>query len=79
MEVSWMVTGIRRDAFATKNRIPVEENKPEVERGYYLHPEAFDLPQEKSIQWARNPEGMKQLKQQRVEAEQMRKQQPNQR
>jgi hypothetical protein len=28
MKVSWLVTGIRKDAFANEHRIPVEENKP---------------------------------------------------
>ena len=46
VEVSWQVTGIRHDAFANAHRIPVEEDKPESERGRYLHPEAFDLPAE---------------------------------
>ncbi len=39
-EVSWQVTGIRRDAFAEKHRIPVEQDKPEGERGRCLYPEA---------------------------------------
>jgi hypothetical protein len=50
VEVSWQVTGIRQDAWANKNRIPVEEQKSSQERGYYLHPEAFQQPVEKSIQ-----------------------------
>jgi hypothetical protein len=37
-EVSWQLTGIRQDAWANANRIPVEEDKPAVERGLYLHP-----------------------------------------
>ncbi len=41
VEVSWQVTGVRRDAYANTNRIRVEEEKPERERGLYLHPEAF--------------------------------------
>jgi hypothetical protein len=41
-KVSWQVTGIRQDAFANRNRIPVEEEKPESERGTYLHPDVFD-------------------------------------
>jgi hypothetical protein len=73
VKVSWQVTGIRQDAFANKNRIAVEEAKPVVERGYYLHPEAFDQPVEKGIEWARDPELMQQLKQRRIEAEQIRK------
>lgn len=43
-EVSWQVTGIRQDAFANANRIPVEQVKAERERGSYLHPAAFGLP-----------------------------------
>jgi len=46
VRVSWQVTGIRRDAFANANRIPVEELKPEAERGRYLHPAAFGQPEE---------------------------------
>jgi len=41
LKVSWQVTGIRRDAYAQKHRIPVEEDKPAGERGSYLHPDAF--------------------------------------
>jgi len=37
-EVSWQLTGIRQDAWANANRIPVEEDKPAVERGPYLYP-----------------------------------------
>ena len=62
VEVSWQVTGIRRDAFADKHRIPVEEVKPEIERGYYLHPDAFDQPAERSIEFARQADLMRQLK-----------------
>ena len=79
VRVSWQVTGVRNDAFARKNRINVEVEKEERERGYYLHPEAFDQPEEKSINWARDPEGMNQLKQRRIEAEQRPSRQPNQR
>lgn len=40
LKVSWQLTGIRKDDFAEKNRIPVEEMKPANERGKYLYPEA---------------------------------------
>ena len=53
IKVSWQVTGIRQDAWANANRIPVEEDKPDVERGTYLHPEAFGQPEEASAAWAR--------------------------
>jgi hypothetical protein len=48
MKVSWQVTGIRKDPFAEKNRIPVEEEKPAAERGYYLHHEAYGQPKKRS-------------------------------
>src|SRR5208282_3926034 len=40
-KVSWQVTGIRHDAYADANRIPVTEDKPPAEQGHYLHPEAY--------------------------------------
>ena len=42
MKVCWQVTGVRRDAWAEANRIPVEEVKPVGEKGNYLHPELFE-------------------------------------
>ncbi len=49
IQVSWQVTGIRKDPFAEANRIPVEEDKPEAERGKYLHPEAWGQPEEAGV------------------------------
>jgi hypothetical protein len=49
MKVSWQVTGVRQDAYATANRLPVEEDKPAKERGMYLNPEAFGQPKNKGI------------------------------
>jgi hypothetical protein len=43
LEVSWQVTGIRQDPWAQEHPIVVEEDKPEGERGYYLHPELYGL------------------------------------
>ena len=37
-KVSWQVTGIRQDAYAQAYRIQVEEEKPELAKGTYLHP-----------------------------------------
>jgi len=53
VEVSWQVTGIRHDAYAEAHRIPVDEDKPTAEQGYYLHPDAFGQPESKSIAAAR--------------------------
>jgi hypothetical protein len=41
LKVSWQVTGIRQDPYAEANRIPVEVDKPEAERGTLLHPSAW--------------------------------------
>jgi hypothetical protein len=41
VKVSWLVTGIRRDAWANAHRIPVEQEKPGAEKGRYLSPELF--------------------------------------
>jgi trimeric autotransporter adhesin len=54
VEVSWQVTGVRHDAWADANRIPVEQLKSSKERGLYLHPELFGAPAEMSIAASRH-------------------------
>ncbi len=49
MEVSWQVTGIRKDPWASVHRVVVEEDKPDRERGYYMHPELYHQTVEKGI------------------------------
>ena len=44
LKVSWQVTGVRQDPYAEANRIRVEEDKPQNERGSYLHPDAYGVP-----------------------------------
>ncbi|MCU0456516.1 MAG: hypothetical protein MUE74_09455, partial [Bacteroidales bacterium] len=56
LKVSWQVTGIRKDAFAEKNRIKVEEDKNPDERGKYMHPGLFGQPEEKGVHFFRNQE-----------------------
>jgi trimeric autotransporter adhesin len=55
VKVSWMVTGVRHDAWADAHRIPVEELKEGKERGLYLHPELFGAPADQSIAASRHP------------------------
>jgi hypothetical protein len=55
VKVSWQVTGIRQDAWANAHRIPVEVAKAPADRGFYLHPELFGAPMEKSIAVAHHP------------------------
>ena len=68
VKVSWQVTGIRQDAWANAHRIPLEEAKPELERGSYLHPELYGAPEEKGVLWATAPKAMKQWKEARAKA-----------
>ena len=49
LEISWQVTGIRHDAYAEKNRIQVEVEKSETEKGTYLHPEVFGKSADKGV------------------------------
>jgi hypothetical protein len=44
-KVCWQVTGVRKDPWAEANRIEAEADKPEHERGTYLHPEAHNMPE----------------------------------
>ena len=54
-KVSWMLTGIRQDAWAKANPLKVEQKKPENEKGTYLHPELFGASKDKSVEKARYP------------------------
>jgi trimeric autotransporter adhesin len=63
VEVSWQVTGVRHDAIAEKHRIPVEEDKPEAERGKYLYPVEHGQPAEKGVDWERSAEAERRRKQ----------------
>ena len=49
LKVSWQITGIRQDPYANAHRVQVEEEKPESERGLYLHPVEYGQPEEKGI------------------------------
>jgi hypothetical protein len=47
MKVSWQITGIRKDPWANAHRIPVEEDKPAKEGGYYTYSELFMVSQKR--------------------------------
>src|SRR6476646_5191695 len=59
MKVSWQVTGIRKDPWANTHRVHVEENKPDKEKGYYIHPDLYDQQREKQIKRLLVPEQKK--------------------
>jgi len=50
-EVSWQITGVRKDAWAEKNRVIPEVDKKGEEKGKYIHPDAFGVPAEKGIDY----------------------------
>ncbi len=49
VEVSWQVTGVRKDPWANANRVVPELDKEEAEKGYYLHPELYGKPANKKM------------------------------
>ena len=49
MKVSWQVTGVRQDAYAKAHPLQVEQDKPAAERGRYLHPVDFGLPESRGL------------------------------
>lgn len=51
VEVSWQVTGVRNDKFAQANRVQVEVEKPEDEKGLYLHSEAWGQSKDKDMNY----------------------------
>ena len=55
VKVSWQVTGIRQDAWANANRIPVETDKPANERGTYLYPQGFGQSETKGLNYTPRP------------------------
>jgi len=60
-EVSWQITGVRQDAYAKANPLVPEQEKGVDERGYYLNPELYGAPEEKSVEWALHPALMREL------------------
>jgi hypothetical protein len=49
MKVSWQVTGVRNDPYAKANPIQVEQNKSDIERGLYIHPQVYGQAPEKLL------------------------------
>jgi hypothetical protein len=45
LKVSWQVTAARSDRAIEKYRVPVEQEKPASERGRYLNPDLYGMPE----------------------------------
>ena len=61
MKIYWQVTGIRRMPGPTPIAFPVEVEKSERERGYYIHPELYRAPRRKRRRVGRHPDLMKRM------------------
>jgi hypothetical protein len=55
VEVSWLVTARRNDAWVQAHPFAAEQEKTEAERGYYLTPDAFGQGEAAGIEWATHP------------------------
>jgi hypothetical protein len=49
VRVSWQLTGVRKDAYAARHGLVVEEAKTGADRGRYLHPEEHDQPADMAV------------------------------
>ena len=56
MKVCWQVTGTRKDPWAAAYPFEVEEEKPQEERGRYMHPSLYGAPEEQNVMRARIPQ-----------------------
>jgi len=74
LEVSWQISGVRSDAATLKHSFKAEVDKPARERGTYLSPDAYGLPEERGVEWAIYPDLMRQIKKEREKRAEERKQ-----
>jgi hypothetical protein len=58
MKVSWLVTGVRHDAYAKAHPLQASVDKPADERGFYLHPELYGAAAENSLAAAHHAQFM---------------------
>ncbi len=58
VEVSWQVTAVRHDPYAMAHPLVVEQNKPEREVGFYMHPELYGQPEQRARMWGIAPHKM---------------------
>lgn len=53
VKVSWQVTGVRNDRYAQQHRVVPEVEKTAEEKGYYLNPDVYGLPETQSMPYSR--------------------------
>jgi hypothetical protein len=63
VKVSWQVTGVRSDPVMLKHPFKAVEDKPQFERGTYVSPDVYGLPEDRGAEWARRHEPVQQRKQ----------------
>ena len=62
LEISWQVTGVRKDAYAVAHPFKVVEDKPAELRGKYLHPTEQGVSEELGVDYAMRKYSEEQLK-----------------
>ena len=65
VEVSWQVTGIRKDAWAMANRVVAEVEKPKEQQGKYLYPQLYGQSASQGIFALRNRPSAQKMKRRR--------------
>jgi hypothetical protein len=76
MKVCWQIMGERQDAFARAHPLQVEQEKPVGERGRYLHPREYGLPDSLGIHRAQNLDPITQAQTLDIQATALPKQAP---
>ncbi|WP_327434631.1 hypothetical protein [Streptomyces sp. NBC_01236] len=56
--VSWLVTGVRADAWARGHPLVIDEEKSPAERGFFLLPGEHGEPPERGVRFGRAATGM---------------------
>jgi hypothetical protein len=72
VEVSWQVTGVRHDAYATAHPLVVEQAKSGKEAGYYIHPELYGQSEKKGMMWGQHREKMLAMQQRQAKLKESR-------
>ena len=50
-KVSWRVEAVRNDPWVRDHGAPVEEQKPEDEKGFYLYPAGYNQPESRGVSY----------------------------
>lgn len=69
VEVSWQVTGVRKDPYALAHPVEVQKEKPQGMRGKYLHPTEYGVDEKFGVDYATRQQSADLDKQSTVQVE----------